>query len=261
MLTENNKTTLKTEHVSINFGKLTALDDVSFGVKEGEIFALIGPNGAGKTCMLNCINGFYRPSSGDISYNGKSMVKLPPYKIAELGISRVFQNVELYTAMSVIDNLMAARHIHMKQGVIPGMFYFGPARKEEIAHRKVVEQIIEFLEMQQIRKSLVGSLPYGLRKRVELGRALALNPQLLLLDEPLAGMNLEEKEDMARFILDIQEEWGCTIIMVEHDMGLVMDISNTICVLDFGHQIALGTPKEIACNPRVIDAYLGKKDA
>ena len=250
---------LKAEHIHLSFGKLRALEDVSLEVVEGEIFALIGPNGAGKTSFLNCINGFYRANQGTISFDGQEVTKLPPYKIAQLGISRVFQNIELYTGMSVLDNLMAARHVLMKRGALAGAIYFGFAHDEEIEHRKEVERIIDFLEIQPIRKKVVGALPYGMRKRVELGRALALEPKLLLLDEPLAGMNLEEKEDIARFILDIREEWCSTIFMVEHDMGVVMDISDSVAVLDFGHKIAQGTPEEISCNEEVIKAYLGTK--
>ena len=228
---------LKAEHIHLSFGGRRVLEDVSLEVGEGEIFALIGPNRAGKTCLLNCINGFYRADQGNISFDGHEITNLPPYKIAHLGISRVFQNIELYTGMSVLDNLMAARHVLMKHGALAGAIYFGFAYDEEIEHRKVVERIIDFLEIQPIRKKIVGALPYGMRKRVELGRALALEPKLLLLDEPLAGMNLEEKEDIARFILDIREEWCSTILMVEHDMGVVMDISDRVAVLDFGQWI------------------------
>ncbi len=253
------ETKLKLEHISLSFGEQRVLQDVSIQVKEGELFALIGPNGAGKTCILNCINGFYQPDQGDIFFEGRNINKVKPYKRAQLGISRVFQNVELYTGMTVLDNLMVARHVLMKKGAIAGAIYFGPAHDEDIEHRKVVEDIIDFLELEPIRKSKVGMLPYGMRKRVELGRALALAPRLLLLDEPLAGMNLEEKEDIARFILDMQEERGITILMVEHDMGLVMDISDRIAVLDFGNKIAEGTPGEVSTNEQVIKAYLGAK--
>ena len=253
------ETKLKLEHISLSFGEQRVLKDVSIQVKEGELFALIGPNGAGKTSILNCINGFYQPDQGDIFFEGRNINKVKPYKRAQLGISRVFQNVELYTGMTVLDNLMVARHVLMKKGAIAGAIYFGPAHDEDIEHRKVVEDIIDFLELEPIRKSKVGMLPYGMRKRVELGRALALAPRLLLLDEPLAGMNLEEKEDIARFILDMQEERGITILMVEHDMGLVMDISDRIAVLDFGSKIAEGTPGEVSTNEQVIKAYLGAK--
>lgn len=249
---------LKVEEVGLYFGQLRALDGVSLEVRGTEILAVIGPNGAGKSCMLNCINGFYRPQQGDIYFENKNITRLPPHKIAEMGISRTFQNIELYTGLTVLDNLMAARHIRMKSGALAGAFYFGPAYREEIEHRKVVEDIIDFLEMEPIRKKVVGLLPYGMRKRVELGRALALEPKLLLLDEPMAGMNIDEKEDMARFIIDTIELRRIPIVLVEHDMEVVMDIADRVVVLDFGHKIAEGTPEEIKVNPAVIKAYLGE---
>lgn len=252
-----NEVVLKVENVSLTFGGLTALDNVSFEARQGEILAIIGPNGAGKTCILNSICGFYRPQSGDIYFRGQRLTRFPPYKISSLGISRTFQSIELYTGLSTIDNLMAARHIRMKSNILSQVLYFGWAHKEELKQRAIVENTIDFLEIQPLRKRIVGTLPYGMRKRVDLGRALVQEPELLLLDEPMAGMNLEEKEDMARFILDIQEEQGTTVVMVEHDMGLVMDICDRVLVLDFGSRIAEGTPKAISCNERVIEAYLG----
>jgi|SRR5690606_30824694 len=247
------------DHISLSFGGIRALQDIQFNVNRGEILAVIGPNGAGKTSLINSINGFYRPQQGAIIFDGQDITHLPPYKRAQLGISRTFQNIALYTNMTALDNLMAARHIHMKSNMLTGAIYWGAARDEEVRHRRVVEEIIDFLEMEGIRKTIVGNLPYGLRKRVELGRALALEPTLLLLDEPMAGMNVEEKEDMARFILDIHERQGMTILLIEHDMGLVMDISHRVVALDFGKKIAEGTPDEIKQDERVIKAYLGQE--
>lgn len=249
---------LEVDNVSLSFGGTAALTDVSFEVRRGEILAIIGPNGAGKTSMLNCISGFYRPSRGRILFKGHDLTRVPPYKIAPLGIARTFQNIALYTGLSTLDNLMAARHIHMKQRSIDSMLYWGRAVREEVEHRRVVEEIVDFLEIAHIRKSIVGSLPYGLRKRVELGRALALESEILLLDEPMTGMNVEEKEDMARFVLDIHEQRGMTVVLIEHDMGLVMDISDRVVVLDFGVKIAEGLPEEIRTNEEVIHAYLGE---
>jgi len=250
---------LHVQDIHLSFGGTKALVGISFNVNRGEILAIIGPNGAGKTSLLNCFNRFYRPERGQIIFEGNDLTQLPPYRIAQLRIARTFQNIALYTGMSVLDNLMAARHVHMKYGMLSGAIYFGNALKEEVCHRRVVEDIIDFLEIEHIRKAVVGALPYGLRKRVELGRALALEPKLLLLDEPMAGMNLEEKEDMARFILDIHELQDTTILLIEHDMGLVMDIADRVVVLDFGLKIAEGTPDQIKNDSKVIQAYLGEE--
>jgi branched-chain amino acid transport system ATP-binding protein len=249
---------LSVQNISLSFGGIMALNDVRFDAHEGEILAIIGPNGAGKTSLLNCLNNFYHPDIGNILYKYHDLTQLPPYKIANLGVARTFQHTALYTGLSTLDNLMAARHIHMKSGMLDSIIYWGRAHLEDIAHRHVVEEIIDFLEMEHIRKAIVGALPHGLRKRVELGRALALEPQLLLLDEPMTGMNVEEKEDMARFILDVHERRGITILLIEHDMGLVMDIADRVVVLDFGTKIAEGTPEKIRHDEVVINAYLGK---
>jgi branched-chain amino acid transport system ATP-binding protein len=265
-------TRIKIQNLSLSFGGVKALTDIDIEVRDKEILAIIGPNGAGKTCILNCISGFYKPQIGDITFDGKPITRIRPDKAAKLGLARTFQNIELYTGLSTLDNIMAARHVLMKQNVFDSALYFFRAHKEEITHRKTVEDIIDFLEIESIRKNTVGNLPYGMRKRVELGRALALEPKVLLLDEPMAGMNLEEKEDIARFIVDIFEGQGTTypdtpvlrdgvscIILVEHDMGVVMDIADRIVVLDFGKKIAEGTPEEIKNNPKVISAYLGEE--
>ena len=251
---------LHVDNISLSFGGIKALQDVGFAVEAGEIFAVIGPNGAGKTSLINSINGFYTPQRGAIHFEGVDITHMPPYQRAKLGISRTFQNIALYANATVLDNLMAARHIHMKTNMLEGALYWGAARREEIAHRRRVEEIIDFLELERIRKSIVGTLSYGLRKRVELGRALALEPTLLLLDEPMAGMNIEEKEDMARFILDIHELQGVTIMLIEHDIGLVLDICHHIAVIDFGIKIGEGKPDEISRDEAVIDAYLGEAE-
>ena len=249
------------EDIHLSFGGLKALNGVSTEVKKGEIFSVIGPNGAGKTCLLNCINRFYQPERGRIIFEGQDLTPLKAHRIPSLGISRTFQNVELFAHMTVLDNIKLGGHIHLKSGFLSGGLYYGKTRREETAFRRHIEEkIIDLLEIEAIRKKTVHTLPYGLQKRVELARALAMKPKLLLLDEPATGMNLEETEDMARFILDINEEWGVTIILIEHDMGVVMDISDRVCVLDFGQKIAQGRPEEIRHNEHVIKAYLGEED-
>ena len=249
---------LAAEGVSLRFGGVRALTDVSFSVHQGEVFSIIGPNGAGKTSMVNCISGRYRPTEGVIRFGGADITRLPTNRRAALGLGRTFQNLALFGHMSVLDNIMVGRHHLMKSGFVAGMFHwFGGARREELAHRRDVEEIIDFLEIQHVRKAPAGTLSYGLRKRVELARAVALRPKLILLDEPMAGMNLEEKEDMARFIQDLNQEWGMTVLMIEHDMGVVMDVSDRVMVLDFGKRIAIGTPAEVLADPHVKRAYLG----
>jgi branched-chain amino acid transport system ATP-binding protein len=243
--------------VSKAFGGVQAVTRVSLDVTKGEIVSVIGPNGAGKTTVLNMISGFYHPDTGRIALEGRDVTDLAPSRIAELGVARTFQNIALFRGMTVLDNLMLGRHVHMKSGVLSAFLYWGLAQKEEVRHRRRVEDIIDFLKIQDLRGRPTGSLAYGLQKRVELGRALALDPKVLLLDEPMGGMNQEEKEDMARFILDVNEEWGTTIILIEHDMGVVMDISDRVAVLDMGQKIAEGPPQEIRANAAVIKAYLG----
>jgi branched-chain amino acid transport system ATP-binding protein len=244
--------------VSLHFEGVTAIDDVSFDVKASELFAIIGPNGAGKTSIFNCISGFYRPQAGSISFVGSELIGRTPNRIARLGVARTFQNIELFRNLTVIDNLMLGRHLHIHYGPLSAMLYAGRAQKEETRSRRVVEEVIDFLEIERYRKMPVGLLPYGIQKRVELGRALAMEPRLLLLDEPVAGMNLEETEDMARFILDVSDELGVAIIIVEHDMGLVMDIADRVLVMDFGRAITADVPERVQSDPRVIQAYLGE---
>jgi branched-chain amino acid transport system ATP-binding protein len=249
---------LEAVDVHLRFGGVVALAGVSLAVRPGEIFAIIGPNGAGKTSLLNTFSGLYPVTRGRLLFEGRDITRLRPHRIARLGIARTFQNIELFKGMTVLDNLMLGRHVRLKSNVFSSGLYWGAAQREEVANREIVEDVIDFLEIESIRKRVVGTLPYGLQKRVELGRALAMQPRLLLLDEPMAGMNVEEKEDMARFILDINEERGVTIVLIEHDMGVVMDISDHITVLNFGRQIGYGTPDEVRRNPEVIRAYLGE---
>jgi branched-chain amino acid transport system ATP-binding protein len=248
---------LRVDNVSLRFGGVKAITDISFDVRKGEIRAIIGPNGAGKTSMLNVINGFYTPQEGTITFHGKQRRGMKPHHAVSHGIARTFQNVALFKGMSTLDNIMAGRSTLMKRNMLWQMLWHGPALAEEIEHRRKVEEIIDFLEIEHIRRTPVGKLPYGLQKRVELGRALAMEPSLLLLDEPMAGMNLEEKEDMSRFILDVNRQRGTTIALIEHDMGVVMDLSDRVVVLDYGKKIADGTPEDVKRNQAVIDAYLG----
>jgi branched-chain amino acid transport system ATP-binding protein len=248
---------LQIQEISKAFGGVQAVNRVSLDVNQGDLMSVIGPNGAGKTSLLNMISGFYHPDHGRILLDGTDVTHASPSRIAERGVARTFQNIALFRGMTVLDNLMLGRHVHMKTGVLGAFVYWGLAQREEVTHRKRVEDIIDFLRIQDLRRRPCGSLAYGLQKRVELGRALALDPKILLLDEPMGGCNHEEKEDMARFILDVNEEWGTTVILIEHDMGVVMDISDRVAVLDMGSKIAEGAPEEVRANPQVIKAYLG----
>ena len=248
---------LDVKGISLSFGGVKALNNISFDVRKGEIRAIIGPNGAGKSSMLNCINGFYHPQEGEITFKGETRKQMQPHKAAEQGIARTFQNIALFSGMSTLDNIMTGRNLKMKANVFWQALHLGPARREEVEHREIAERVIDFLEIEQIRKTPVGRLPYGLQKRVELGRALAAEPDLLLLDEPMAGMNHEEKEDMCRYILDVNDQLGTTIVLIEHDMSVVMDISDRVVVLDYGRMLADGTPDVVRTNQDVINAYLG----
>jgi branched-chain amino acid transport system ATP-binding protein len=250
---------MEMRHITLRFGGVTAIKDISFDILEGEIRAIIGPNGAGKSSMLNVISGFYVPQEGEVWFRSARRPALRPYQVARQGIARTFQNIALFEGMSVLDNIMTGRLTHMRATMLDQMLWWGRAEREETENRAKVERIIDFLEIQHIRKTPVGRLPYGLKKRVELARALAAEPMLLLLDEPMAGMNVEEKEDMCRFILDVNDEFGTTICLIEHDMGVVMDLSDRVVVMDYGRKIGDGTPDEVRANPAVIDAYLGVK--
>ncbi|SNR32861.1 amino acid/amide ABC transporter ATP-binding protein 1, HAAT family [Puniceibacterium sediminis] len=248
---------MEMKNITLRFGGVVAINDISFDIRQGEVRAIIGPNGAGKSSMLNIISGFYTPSEGEIFYKGAPRPSMKPYEVARMGVARTFQNIALFEGMTVLDNVMTGRLTHMHAGILSQAVWWGKARAEEIANREIVEKVIDFLEIQNIRKTPVGRLPYGLKKRVELARALAAEPSLLLLDEPMAGMNVEEKEDMSRFILDVNDEFGTTIALIEHDMGVVMDISDRVVVMDYGKKIGDGTPDEVRGNQDVIDAYLG----
>jgi branched-chain amino acid transport system ATP-binding protein len=252
---------LEVTDLSLHFGGVQALNHVDLTVQTGELVAVIGPNGAGKTSLLNCLTGFYRPQAGHIRFNGRDITHLPPHALVGLGIGRTFQNIELFPGMTVLSNMLLARHIHCHYSLGWAAIFSPSVRKEEIRHREILEEVIDFLEMQAIRKKNVGSLPYGLMKRVELGRALALEPKLLVLDEPFAGMNLEEKEDMVRFLVELNESWGQTMILVEHDMSIVMSISQRIMVLNFGEKLAEGAPEDVRNHPEVIKAYLGDAES
>jgi branched-chain amino acid transport system ATP-binding protein len=252
---------LEVRGLSKHFGGVQAMSDVDLVAGERGIVSVIGPNGAGKTTLINAISGLVRPDTGEVRFAGEDVSRLPAHAIARRGIARTFQNVALFRGMTVVDNLMLGRHVHVRSNPFAAALYWGPGRREEVRHRERVEDVIDFLEIEPIRKAIVGTLPLGLQKRVELGRALALQPTLLLLDEPMGGMNVEEKEDMARFVLDVHDEWGIAIVLVEHDMGVVMDISQRVVVLDLGRKIAEGTPDEVRADPRVVRAYLGAKGA
>ena len=258
---ENKKAELAIQNLRLSFGGVVAVKDVDLQVHTGELMAIIGPNGAGKTSLLNCITGFYRAQQGKIVFNGKEITRLHTHELVGVGIGRTFQNIELFPGMTVLANMTLARHIHCRYSFIKSFLFSKSVRDEEIRHRQVLEEIIDFLEMQSIRKQAVGSLPYGMQKRVELGRALALEPKLLVLDEPFAGMNMEEKEDMVRFLLELNQQWGMTMILVEHDMSIVMSISQRIMVLNFGEKLGEGNAEEISANPEVIKAYLGEAEA
>ena len=248
---------MEMKNITLRFGGVEAIKDISFDVHEGEVRAIIGPNGAGKSSMLNVISGFYHPQEGEVWYRGERRPSMKPYEVARQGIARTFQNIALFEGMSVLDNVMTGRLTHMHAGILSQALWWGKAQGEEIINRQKVEEVIDFLEIQAIRKTPVGRLPYGLKKRVELARALAAEPKILLLDEPMAGMNVEEKEDMSRFILDVNDEFGTTIVLIEHDMGVVMDLSDRVVVMDYGKKIGDGTPGEVRNNQNVIDAYLG----
>jgi branched-chain amino acid transport system ATP-binding protein len=254
---EEYRAELEVKNLSLSFGGVVALDNVEVSVYTGELLAIIGPNGAGKTSLLNCITGYYRAQKGTMTFNGEDIFRLSTHRLTELGIGRTFQNIELFPGISVLSNMLLARHVHTKYGVALASVFSPSVKKEEVHHREVLEELIDFLEMQAIRKQLVGSLPYGLRKRVELGRALALEPKLLVLDEPFAGMTLEEKEDMVRFLMELNQGWGQTMILVEHDMSVVMSISERVMVLDFGKKITEGPPDTVQHHPQVVKAYLG----